>query len=506
MRIALLGMHLESNAFAPLTTEQDFRNACYLVGDEILREAAKPHPAMAMEMVSFIQAMDAKGDWQAVPVLLTGTEPGGAIEPGFFTDCLNEIETRLRAAGPLDGVYISQHGAMACPESGDPDGDFFAKVREVVGPEVPVVATLDLHANASQRYADQVDVVIAYRTNPHIDQRERGEEAAQVMHELLQGVNAKTAFAHPPLVAVSTSLLTSSGPYADLINHGQTHKSEDIINVTVLGGFAYADQAKQGLSIIVSARDNAQAAKTLAEQIAALAWQNRHRFQREWLSVEQAAEMAKRVGENTEQANILLADVGDNPGGGARSNTTALLKALYEVGAKGVLLGNFYDPALASVAHELGEGAEFEAQLNSNETSEFSPPLNLPAKVLKLHTGAVVGSRGIHAGRSVNLGRCCALQMGGITLVVVSRRVQCADPVFFTELGLDPSLARTLVVKSRGHFRAGFDLLFADEQIYEVDAPGLTTQNLAGLNYQNFQRDAYPFNPEQQWQPVAKIV
>jgi microcystin degradation protein MlrC len=437
---------------------------------------------------------------------LTGAQPGGGIDPGFFADCLNEVETRLRDAGDIDGVYISQHGAMACPESDDPDGDFFAKVRDIVGADVPIVATLDLHANASRRYAELVDVIIAYRTNPHIDQRERGEEAAQVMHELLQGMKVTKAFVHPPIVPVSTSLLSATGPYAELIDYGQARKTADIINVTVLGGFAYADQPKQGLSIIVSARDNAEAARQLAADIARMAWENRERFVRKPMALEQAVELARRHGEDSSLANIIIAEVSDNPGGGGRSNTTALLKALYEAGVQGVILGNFFDPALAARAHGLGEGAEFEAHLNSAEQNVFSPPLDLPARVLALHDGTLVGTRGIYAGRTVDLGPCCALQVGGIGLLVTSRRIQCADPVFFTALGLDPAAARTVVVKSRGHFRAGFDLLFPPERIFEVDAPGLTTQNILQLDYRRFRRDAFPFDADRSWRPVADVV
>ena len=295
-----------------------------------------------MEMVSFINAMNATGDWQPVPVLLTGAEPGGGIEPDFFNACLAEVSSRLHDAGQIDGVYISQHGAMSCPASIDPDGDFFAAVRAAAGPQAAIVATLDLHANASQQYADQVDVVIGYRSNPHTDQRERGEEAAHAMRELLRGMQVYTAFVHPPIVAVSTSLLTEEGPYAELIDYGQANKSPDIVNVTVLGGFAYSDQVKQGLSVLVTARDNPETARALAQDIAALAWQNRHRFTRELISIQQATDLAKSVGGDTSLPNIILADISDNPGGGGRSNTTALLKALYEAGAQGVLLGNFF--------------------------------------------------------------------------------------------------------------------------------------------------------------------
>ena len=211
-RIALLGMHLESNAFAPVTTAEDFRSVCYLVGEEITEEAAKAHPAMPMEMAAFIADMNAAGPWQPVPILLTGAEPGGPVEADFFAGTCAEMERRLSEAAPVDGVYISNHGAMVAEGALDPDGDQFAMVRRVVGPEVPIVVTLDLHANVSARMVEQVDVIISYLMNPHTDQEARGTEAARTLRELLGGVKAKTAFVPMPLTPVTTSLLTAEGP------------------------------------------------------------------------------------------------------------------------------------------------------------------------------------------------------------------------------------------------------------------------------------------------------
>ncbi len=500
-RVALLGMHHESNAFAPTTTRGDFESLCHLVGVEITGEAAKPHPAIPMEMAAFINHMNAAGPWQPVPILLTGAEPGGPVEQGFFAETVAEMERRLREALPVDAVYISNHGAMVATSSMDPDGDLFRMVRETVGPEPPIVATLDLHANVSAQMVEQTDLLISYVKNPHTDQEERGIEAAGALRELLGGVQTAQAFVPMPLTPVTTSLLTAEGPYADLIAFGQENLNPDILNVSVVGGFAFGDTPKQCLSVIVTARGKLGPARALAREIAGRAWEFRRRFDRTSTPLEEAVALAKRTGEDASLPSICLADIADNPGGGARSNTVWLLEALHAAGAQGVLLANFYDPALALRAREVGEGGEFTAHFNSEETHEFSRELRLPAKVLKVADGEFVGKRGIYAGRTISLGPCAALEVGGIRMVVGSRRKQCADPVFFEHVGLDAAEARTVVLKSRGHFRAGFDLLFPPERIIEVDTPGLTSINLQHLPYKNFKRDSYQFNPGMTWEP-----
>src|SRR5919206_2609478 len=150
-RIAILGMHLESNAFAPVTTEADFRASCYYEGEAMLVEAAKPAPAMPAEIPGFIEAMNAGGSWEAVPILITATEPGGAADQSFVEKTFERMRTLIRASGPLDAIYVSNHGAMISTTDSDPDGALYALARETVGPHAPVVATVDLHANISRR-------------------------------------------------------------------------------------------------------------------------------------------------------------------------------------------------------------------------------------------------------------------------------------------------------------------------------------------------------------------
>jgi microcystin degradation protein MlrC len=188
---------------------------------------------------------------------------------------------------------------------------------------------------------------------------------------------------------------------------------------------------------------------------------------------------------------------------GGRGNTTYVLKAFVEAGVKGALFGVFNDAALVEAAHEAGEGATITARFNSAETNEFSLPFTAEATVEKLSDGQFVGTVGMVKGRTVQLGRSCLLSLGGVRIVVISIRQQCLSNDYFKHFGLDAGTARSTVVKSRGHFRAGFQHLFPPERIIEIDVPGLTSCNLANFPWKKLPRPVYPMDAETSWQPPA---
>ena len=507
-RIALTGIMLESNAFSPTATEADFRNLYYLEGESILAEAAADASPMAMEMTSFISTMNATGPWTPVPLVFTGCQPWGPIEHSFFSRTVDDIVERLAAAGPVDGVYVANHGAMVSTDTHDPDGEMLARLREAVGPDVPIVLTLDLHANISERMVDSVDVTVAYQTNPHVDMYERGEEAALHMRSIIHGnASPVSAFIRLPLTPASVVLLTREGPYADLINFGQRRKREfagEILNVSLLGGFVFGDTPKNGVAIIVTARHSQDAARSLAREIAEQGWADRGRFVRELTPLAEAVEAAVANGADPARPALIYSDSGDNPGGGGGGNTTELLAALAAAQAKGVFYGSFFDPALVEDAKQAGVGGEFKAVFNRATNVPFADRLELEARVVALNDESFVGRRGIYKSRRVDLEPSCALEIGGpggITVVVMSKRYQTADPVFFEHLGLDIAAARTVCVKSRGHFRAGFDPWFAPEQVLEVDTAGLTSPVLERLDLRRLPRPAFPLDTDAEWSP-----
>jgi microcystin degradation protein MlrC len=500
-RVAILGLMLESNRFAPVTTKEDYLNRVYLAGNEILEDLNSADPKLPAEIRGFFSAMNAHCDWTPVPILVGLVEAGGPMDHAFFQTAFEDMKTRLEAAMPLDAVYISNHGAMITTENRDPDGEIFAMVRSIAGPDIPVVATLDLHGNVSERMVEAADAIVAYRTNPHVDMRERGIETADILLEMFAGMHPETAFIRLPLTPPTVTLLTEHGPYADIINYGQSLITEDIANVSILGGFAYSDTPKNGLAIIVTAKRGGGIAQALARNIADTAWADHERYVPRLTSLEDAVERVVAAGQDPDLPAPILADVADNPGGGGNGNTMWILEALHKAEVTGVLVGVVYDPELAAEAHRLGEGATFKAVFNRNEPDEFSRRFEAEAKVLCLKDGDCVGRRGFYAGRRMNLGPSALLDLGGIQVVVISIRTQCADPVFLEMMGLDIGRARAVVVKSRGHFRAGFDELFSDQQVIEVNAPGLTSPILSRFDFRYLPRPVFPVDPIVDWSP-----
>ncbi|WP_020697011.1 M81 family metallopeptidase [Reyranella massiliensis] len=504
-RIAVLGFAIECNRFAPVTTAEDFEHDADIRGNRIVSEARSGKSITLPDLPGFFTEMDRTGDWTPVPLRVALAQPGGPVEENFFKAYLTEIEASLKSVLPVDGIFVACHGAALAEGTDDPDGDLFELLRRVAGPDVPIAAVFDLHANVSRRMTDNLDVFVGYLENPHIDIYERGVEAAKHMRELLAGTRTAVEMVKIPLVPPQIALLTARGPYADLIKYGQTKVGGDILNVSVMAGFAYSDSPKNGLTAVVTARNgNRQAAADLSLDIAKRAWGMKERFKRAMMSLGDAVQLAVSVGRDRRRKPIILADVADNPGGGGRGNTTYLLRALKGGKAQGVFFGVFNDAALAAKAHELGEGAIFTASFNTQEHQEFSLPFDCEAKVIKLSDGKFVGRRGVLRNVSSDMGPSALLDLGGILVVVISIRCQCMDPRQFEIFDLDISQARVVVVKSRGHFRGGFDEFFKPEQIYEVDCPGLTSPVLANFTWTKLPRPVYPLDEETTWSPPER--
>jgi microcystin degradation protein MlrC len=506
-RIALLGFSIECNRFAPVATESDFRTRTLIGGEDLVAEARSAAPRMLGELPGFIAAMDAAEPWQPVPSLLAMAEPNGPVDQAFFDRLLQRWETDLTRAGDLDGVYLVLHGAGLTTADHDPEGTLLALVRRIVGPRVPVVATFDLHANVSDANVTLLNGFVGYRTNPHLDMRERGAEAATLLRRLLSGTRTFLARIRLPIVPPTVTQLTGQDapnrPYGELIDLGQQRMAEPpyagrVLNVSVMGGFAYADTSFNGLTVVVTATDQA-AADTLAADIAAAAWDRRDKFRPTLTSLEDAVRLAK-----TTDTPLIFADVADNPGGGGRGNTMAILQAFHAASVTGALVGVIHDPALAAEAHEKGVGSAFEARFNRTQNDdEFAKPFTAPAVVAGLRDQPIQGRRGIYANNTLDLGKAAALTLDGITVIVLTHRYQCADPMFFEAFGIDIAAARVVVVKSRGHFRGGFDEFFRHDQVIEVDAPGLTSPILSRFPWRHMPRPVLPIDDSASWTPPA---
>lgn len=500
-RIGVAGFFLEANRRAPPTTGAMFERAFDLAGDALLEQLRATPPRTLPDLAGFVAGMDAGGAWTTVPLRAAAAYPGGPVERAWFDALLADLESRLRDALPLDGVFVSSHGAALTTAGDDPDAEFYECIRRVVGPDVPIVAVLDLHANVSQRMTDALSALVAYRTNPHVDLRERGEEAAALMRRMLAEGVGEVALEKLPFVPASTDQLIAPGtPYQALVELGQSCVGGPIFNVSLCGGFALADCAKCGFAVAVTAQRGAgELAREQARALAERVWARRHDFATPLTPLDDAVRLAVEAGTN-EGERLILADVADNPGGGGGGNATGMLRALLDAGARGVLLGVFTDAALAAEAHRLGVGAHFEARFNRDAASDpFAQPLSHAVRVVALSDGAFVGRKGLVKGSRQTMGPSALLHLGGVQVAVISERQQLLDPAQLDALGVDLGAVRTLVVKSRGHFRAAFDDFAPPGRIVEVDAPGLTTPHLAALGLAHVPRPCFPLDPDTTW-------
>lgn len=497
-RVAVLGFHLESNAFAPVSVEDDFRAQCWEEGERI-SALARQVSHLPSELPGFYQRMDALGPWQPLPLIVIGAPPGGPASAAVWATFLRETRARLQAVLPVDAVYVANHGASSAEGEDDTEAALATMLRQLVGPGVPIVATHDLHANVSAATMEALDALIGYRTNPHVDQRERAAEAADLLHEMLGGMKTATAHIRLPLTPPSVTLGTREGPYADLIARAQACMAPagqgPIANVSVLGGFVFSDLPKCGLTVNVTARGDLAAARRTALALARAAWQDRHRYVPDMIEVDRAVALAA-----ASAVPLLFADVADNPGGGGRGNTSWLLAAFHQARIPDTVLGVFVDPALAAQAHALGEGASFDAVFNRQE-SEFSRRFQARARIVRLTDGEGEGRRGVMRGRKFSLGPSVLLELedSGLRVIVGSLRRQLAEPRIVEMHGIDIASVKNLIVKSRGHYRAGFDEFFTPERIHDVDSPGLTTPNLKRVGFRRLPRPVWPLDADAVW-------
>lgn len=497
-RIALIGISLESNRFAPPTREADFRVYGYFEGDAALEWFER-----APEF-SFAARLSELRDWEPVPVLIADGGAGGPCEHGFFLRLLARIRRALRLAAPLDGVFILGHGAGTTTRCDDLDGAYFQLVRDCVGPDAPIVALLDLHGKVSDAMFSAADALVAYRSNPHLDFAARARDCAEIIHDLLDRRPIYSALVRAPLITPQITQLTEPGePMAELVDMAAGLCGHDVRSVSILPGFAFSDTPHNGLAVVAVGHER-EAVRAAAGQVAQHAWDARDRFHRDTIDADEAARLALGAGCDPGK-RMIFADVSDNPGGGGRGNTMWLLDAFHKAGVRGACFGMIYDPELVIDAAAAGIGQSFRACFNRSEPSCFSKSFEAQAVVVALTDGRFVGRLGVAQGQPIDLGRSTLLRIGDLLVAVASHRAQVLGVDYFEYAGVDISAVRSFVVKSRGHFRAGFEGIAPRDRIFEVSAPGLTTPEIAAIDWRDLPRPSYPLDPDVRWSPEPAL-
>jgi microcystin degradation protein MlrC len=501
MRIALGGITHEANSFCPhVTTLADFQGRQLARGDEILAAwgSTRTEQAGAMSVLARVPGCE------VMPMLLARALSGAPPRADTFRALLDELLARLRDAAPLDGVLLVLHGAMMVEGTPDATGEILAQVRAFVGPGVPVVGTLDLHANVTQRMVDEATVLVGYHTAPHVDMFETGCTAAQLLLGCIRGeIEPVTALVRLPMLLPPENSTHAWGPLAEVLDMAlAAEKEETILHVGVYPVQPWLDTADVACAVTVIADGDQAAAEAHALAIASAFWTRRRAFTTELVPPAEAVRRAFARQEGT----VILCDSADATTSGSTGDSTAVLRAVLDAMQQGavpaghVALLNVVDPPAVAAAVEAGVGTTVMLDVGGRLAPRYFQPVRITGRVKTLSDGVFTfqgpGMRGV----AHHMGRTAVLYAGGIHLVVMERAVSQWDPQLYRSVGEEPAAARIVLCKSPMAFRAAYEGLY--DEVIVVRAPGAADPDLISLPWQYLPRPIYPLDPDMTYGPV----
>lgn len=486
MRVAVGGFWQESGSFLPQrTTLREFER-CYLArGVEVLTGFGSPES----ELPGFLTAARSFG-WEIRPTLGAGAMPWGPVAAETRAALEGELLERLERVLPVDGVYLTLHGAMVAEDEEDVEGHLLQAVRHLVGPTTPIVATLDLHAHVTPRMVEAADGLVGYHTFPHVDQRACGIRAAELLARQMGGAPRPfAALRKLPMITPAESHLTTRPPMATLMEQVLAYEQEPgVLVVTLYPVQPWLDVRDLGWAVLAYATSE-QLAWTMADRVAAQAWLMREQFLVPKLSVEEAIARVRALGKGP----VVLSESADNTGGGGPGDSTWLLRGLVEAGADLVAYLTVVDPEAVAAACAAGEGATIRVALGGKSGPLAGPPLPVEARVLRLTDGRFAIEGPSWRGMRCDLGRTALLGVGELRIVTSEQPGWTIDPSIFRHVGLDPLAAQILHTKSPTAFRAAYEPIA--REILLVDTPGYTASNFATLPFTRISRPLFPLDP-----------
>ena len=458
-RIAIAGFQHETNTFAPApATFADFvKHDAWpgLTQGPALLEAVA---GMNLPITGFIEAT-CRQRYELQPMLWCSAEPSAHVTRDAFERIAAMLCQGLEQAGPLDGVYLDLHGAMVTEHYEDGEGEILRRVRAVVGEQIPVVVSLDLHANITQAMVDLATAMTVYRTYPHLDMAATGARVWGLLKQALAGKPLTGILHKPPFLIPLSAQCTDFEPNRSLYRYVQDLSVAGELNADFAAGFPPADIRECGPAVLVYGVDPT-AVKQAADTLLAAVMAAEPAFENPLLEADEAVQLAM---ENTTDQPVVLADAQDNPGAGASSDTVGLLQALVRQRAQGAVMAIINDPAVAAEAHERGVGALFSAELGGKSGQPGQTSYRGTFRVEALGDGRFTCTGEMYRGMHTTLGPMALLRVEdeGVRVIVGSERLQCLDQAIFRHLGVEPNQQRILVVKSTVHFRADFDPIAA---------------------------------------------
>ncbi|PON12351.1 MlrC domain protein [Candidatus Entotheonella serta] len=427
--------------------------------------------------------------FELIPTVFAAAVPSGTITADAFDTLLAGILDGTRNAGEIDAVVLHLHGAGVSENYPDIEGKILEEVRNIVG-RIPLVATFDFHANFTNRMVENADLLIGYDTYPHIDGYERALEAVDLTARMLDGsLKPTTAFRQPPMLPALQAQFTGRDPMAKVL--AEAHRMEampGVETITVAAGFPWSDIPEAGMSFIVTTHDDQALADSLAQSLSDMVWNMRRDFLVNPMPIHEALRYV-----NTAAATpVVLADIGDNLGGGSPEDGTHVLKAILEAGLEGGVVAVIWDPEVVTKALNTAGGQTITIQLGGRTDDLHGEPLTVTAQVKSLADGTFTNEGPMSTGAQSDMGPTAVLDIGGNDVIVTSKRLQPTDLQLYKSLGIAPESKRFIVVKSSVHFRAAHEPIAAE--VIELDTPGLTSPRLMGFGFKHVRRPIFPLD------------
>lgn len=499
-RVLLAEIMHESNSFNRIPTRRaDFDSRYFWQDATVAEELAGTNT----EMCGLLSSARRFG-WRVSHPLAASASPSGPMATADWQTIQDLILAPLRVGETFDGVILVLHGAMVTQDSDDPDGDLLAAVRGLVGPTVPVMATLDMHANVSSQMAHSANLLMAYRTYPHVDQHQRGEHIAWLMAQSLERrLLPQCYLARRPMLDAADHG-RSGGPMEKLLQAADAvERRPEVFCASLQVGFPWADVACIGPSVVVSGTDEIQC-QSHAELLMERLWDSRHDTQLRFAGPSEAmAEAGRRetcvesvsdAGDKSDLGPFIMADFADNPAGGAYGDSPNLLKAMLEARLLNAAFATIADPAAVTAGQQAGEGAEISIDLGGCADPELTPPLPVSGLVKRLSDGNFICEGPMWKSVPFSMGPTMVLQVGGVEVIVSTHPTAVMDLQVFRSQGIEPAEKATIGLKSRNHFRAAFEPLA--RKVMLVDAGGAASMRLGELPYKKIPRPIWPLDGE----------
>jgi microcystin degradation protein MlrC len=478
----------ETNTFSRRATNaQSFKDHYVLRGDDAIQARGDANT----ELAGFVDVGRDNG-WQIDHVLSAAAGPSGKVERAAFEWLCDPIAAAA-AQRKFDGILLALHGAMVLDFCEDGDGEVLQRIRAAVGPDTPIAITLDPHANVSRRMCSLANIIVSFRTYPHVDMRDTGRRAGAILKKAMAGeISPYTIMARRPMLEETNGGRTDMGPMLPRLTAASDYEAhDDVFAVSINAGFASTDVADVGPTILVTGQGSPGPHSAFAETLADDIWAKRDEELNDYLTVKAAAAVAAAF--DPQNGPLVIADYADNPGAGGYGDSTTLLGALVQAGVANACFGPMVDGAAAEALHKLKPGAHVQIALGGKTDPEFGGgPLMVEGELVSISDGPYVGDGPILGGLHRSHGPCAILRVDGIEILIVTIAKQMLDLQQFKSFGIQPESKTVIALKSMQHFRAAFEPIAG--QVIVCDSGALCTLQYHRLPYENVPRPIFPLD------------